>query len=163
MSTIPTHRRIEYARGYLELGMSKEAAAELNTIASSDQNSIAVLRVYVDLFMDTKQWTKVIAAAEPVCKSTPKDEGAWIAWAYALRELQQTKEAQDVLLRAEPLHEKTCDVLHYNLACYACLLGNLKEARRRLTKAIKMDKQWQESALSDTDLETMWSEIREMK
>jgi hypothetical protein len=49
------------------------------------------------------------------------------------------------------------------LACYACLLGDEVEARRRLKAAFKRDEVWKQSALEDTDLEAMWPEIRRMK
>ena len=159
MSSIPLHRRLEYARGYIELGMVNEATNELAAIDSNARSSIEVLRVQVDLYMESKQWDRVVSVAKPVCEAMPQDPSAWIAWAYALRELQQVKEAQDVLLRAEPLHSTTCAVLHYNLACYACLLGNIQEARRRLTSACKMGEEWKAAALEDEDLRALWGDI----
>jgi len=159
MSSIPNHRRLEYARGYIELGLVSEAADELDAITSDARLSTDVLRVRVDLYMASKEWELVIVVAKPVCEASPADEGAWVAWAYALRELQQVTEAQDVLLRAEPLHGKTCGVLHYNLACYACLLGNLKEARRRFAKACKMNPEWKTASLDDDDLRALREDL----
>jgi Flp pilus assembly protein TadD len=139
--------------------MVNEAADELEAIDRDIRLSVEVLRVRVDLHMAAKQWNLVIAVAKPVCEASPKDEGAWIAWAYALREMQRVKEAQEVLLQAEPLHGNTCGVLHYNLACYACLLGNMQEARRRLSIAYKFDEHWSVSALDDEDLRALWDDI----
>jgi hypothetical protein len=48
--------------------------------------------------------------------------------------------------------------LHYNLACYACLLGDMKEARQRLEIACKMDDHFKASAL-DEDLRALWDDI----
>jgi len=159
MPTISIHRRLEYARGYIALGLINEASEELEAITGNARLSTEVLRVRVDLYMEAKQWDLVVDVAKPVCLATPEDEGAWIAWAYALREKQQVKEAQDVLLQAEPMHGKNCAVLHYNLACYACLLGDKKEAKRRLARACKMDAQWKAAALEDEDLRAMWADI----
>jgi hypothetical protein len=50
----------------------------------------------------------------------------------------------------------SCAVLHYNMACYECLLGDIPEARRRLSVACKMGKEWKTGALTDPDLKTMW-------
>jgi Flp pilus assembly protein TadD len=121
--------------------------------------SAGVLRVRVDFYMEAKKWDQVVAVAKSVCATTPKDEGAWIAWAYALREMQQVSEAREVLLKAEPLNGESCSVLHYNLACYYCLLNDLKEARRRFSLACKMDNQWKAAALEDEDLKALWGEI----
>lgn len=156
---IPLHRRLEYARGYIGLGMLKEAAQELAPIDPTAARSPEVVRVYVDYYMESKEWDKVVAVAPVVCEASPEDDGAWIAWAYACRELGQVSEAQAVLRRAEPRHGETCAVLHYNLACYACLLGDMDEARRRLVRAFAMNADWKAEALQDRDLQAMWSEI----
>jgi len=158
-SSITTRRRLEYAKGYIELGMIKEASEELEAISNEARTTVEVQRVHVDLYMEAKRWDQVVNAAKPVCEATPTDDGAWIAWAYALRELQRVKEAQDVLLRAEPLHGATCAVLHYNLACYACLLGQMQEARRRLSLACKMDENSKAAAMEDDDLRALWDDI----
>jgi len=159
LSSIPTRRRIEYAKGYIELGLVNEASDELEAIDGDARMSIEVLRTRVDLYMEAKLWDMVVAVAKPVCEETPKDGGAWIAWAYALRELQRVTEARDILLRAEPLHGKTSSVLQYNLACYACLLGQMQEARRRLSAACKMDARCKAEALDDDDLRALWDDI----
>lgn len=159
---ISTRRRLEYARGYLMLDLLKEAAAELNAIPRDDRKSVDVRRVRLDLEMESKRWNRVILSAQNLSTSLPKDEGVWIAWAFALHELKRTQEAQDVLLRAEPLHGAHCAVLHYNLACYACMLGNLPEARRRLGLAFDMDPQWRTAASDDPDLQALQGEIAKL-
>jgi hypothetical protein len=77
--------------------------------------------------------------------------------------LNRIAEAKAVLLEGEPLHGKQCGVLHYNLACYYCLLGAMAEAKKRLSMACKMDKGWKEAALDDSDLKAMWDDIAAMK
>lgn len=156
--TIPTRRRVEYARGYLELGLFTEAVAELDAIPEHDAAHVEVASCRVDVHMETKDWARVIDAAQIVCSRKPGCERAWIAWAYALRELQRVEEARDVLIRAERLHPR-CGVLHYNLACYYCLLGDQVEAERRLTVAGELDDAWLQSALQDPDLRGMRSRL----
>jgi Flp pilus assembly protein TadD len=158
-SIFSTRRHLEYARGYIALGLVNEASEELAAIDLAARKSVEVLRVCIDLHMESRQWARVVEVAQPVCQAMPTDEGAWIAWAYALRELQRVKEAQAVLLRAEPLHGETCGVLHYNLACYACLLGDIQEARRRLAKAGMMDERWKAAVRDDDDLRALWDDI----
>ena len=98
-----------------------------------------------------------------VSRLAPEDDKGWISHAFALRELEQIEEAQAVLLEAEPHLQKACGLLHYNLACYACLLGNKPEAKRRLATAFKMDKVWKQEALDDPDLKAMRAMITAMK
>jgi hypothetical protein len=45
--------------------------------------------------------------------------------------------------------------LHYNLACYACLLGYLEEADKRLKRAIKLDKRFEDEWDKDPDLKAL--------
>jgi len=160
---ISTRRHLQYATGHLELGMLKEAAAELDAIGQSDQLLPEVISVRIDLHMHAKHWSQVIKFSQELIRLSPSDDKGWISHAFALRELDRIDEAQTVLLEAEPIHGKKCGVLHYNLACYACLLGNKPEAKRRLMIALKMDKSWKQSALEDPDLKAMRSMISAMK
>lgn len=154
-SFIPVRRRLEYARGYLTLGLASEAKAEMARIPVALQEELEVQELWVDVLMELKVWKRVVRMARTVTAKKPESERAWIAWAYALRELQQIEEAQEVLLRAEKLHGRKSGVLHYNLACYACLLGDQDEAERRLERACKLDTSWREAALEDPDLKDL--------
>ena len=156
---ISTRRRLEYASGYIGLGMHQDAAAELGLI---ERNSSEVLRHWVMLYHETKEWVALIKVAEALAGTDPDEEQGWVSWAYALRELDRVKEAQEVLLKAEVLHGKSCAVLHYNLACYACQLGDMEEAIRRLSTACKMHTDFKASALDDPDLQPMWDDIATM-
>lgn len=160
---IPTHRRLEYTSGYLALGLLKEAASELALIEGDAAQSAEVMLLRLDLYHQSKQWAHLAKVAEALARLAPRDEQGWISWAYALRELGRVAAAQTVLLRAEPLHGKTSAVVHYNLACYACLLGNNADAIRRLATACKMDSEFRISALDDPDLKSMRDDIATME
>ena len=157
---IPTQRRLEYASGYLALGMAREAAAELRAIEPADASSTDVLLLWIALFHETKQWSRLATVAKKAARLNPTADQGWISWAYALRELERVEEAQAVLREAEPQLAESCAVLHYNLACYACLLGDKAEARRRLAQAIELDADYRESARTDPDFTAMRDELR---
>ncbi|MFT3781402.1 MAG: hypothetical protein QM790_05240 [Nibricoccus sp.] len=154
-STISTRKHLEYARGYIELGLVADATTELENIEGEERDSLAVRRVWVDLHMEAKRWKQAVELAEQIAPSSPEDEQIWISWAYALRELHKIKEAQDILLRAEKEHGHKNAILHYNLACYACLLGDLITANKRLKRAIKLDKRFEDEWAKDPDLKAM--------
>lgn len=154
-SNISTHKRLDYARGYLALGLVNEATLELNNIEEGDLEAIEVRAVRVELHVAAKQWELVLKTAQPLCEISPENEGAWIAWASALRQLQRVKEAEEVLLKAEPLHGGKSAVLHYNLACYACLQGYHMEAEKHLAKACKMDDRLSQQSIDEPDLQGM--------
>ena len=117
-----------------------------------------MLEVRCELYHAAKHWELLIAVARGLARKAPGNSQGWIMWAFALREQQKVAEARDVLLEAEPHHPK-CGNLHYNLSCYYCLLGDQEEAKRRLRKACKLEKQWKAAALDDPDLKGMWDQI----
>jgi len=154
---ISTSTRLAYAQGYLALGLFKEAQRELAAIAATDRRTLPVRKMRVECCMAAKAWKQVIAWAKPVTEADPAYEPAWIALAYALRELNRVEEAKAALLEAWPHHQRTSGVLHYNLACYECLLGNLADAKRRLARACKIEASWEEAAKSDPDLKGLFA------
>jgi tetratricopeptide (TPR) repeat protein len=159
LAVISTERRIEYALGYIELGMLNEASDELEAVLFDERFTVPVSRARVELHMAAKHWDIVVGYASRVVDSNPEMHDAWIAWAYALRELNRVAEALAVLKRGVLLHGETYAVFHYNLACYHCLLGDLEPARICLRLACKKDAEFKAGAVADPDLRAMWDEL----
>jgi Flp pilus assembly protein TadD len=136
--------------------MSAEVASELDAIAFEDRLASPVLAIRIELHLAKKQWATVISMGQQLTRQNPHEERGWICWAYALRELQRIEEARTVLLEAEPLHGTTSAVLHYNLACYYCLLGDQSAARTRLARACKMEPEFKNGARMDPDLRDLF-------
>lgn len=156
---LSTVRHVKYAQGYAELGLFREADAELAAIDPHDTRLPEVINAHVTVTWEAKRWEPLIEHAHHLARREPKEERGWIAWAYALRELGRIGEAKSVLLEAEPLHGDSSAVLHYNLACYHCLLGELEEARMRLHTAFRMHAPFKADAPKDRDLEALWGEL----
>ena len=156
MPSLPraTVRRLSHASGYLGLGLYAEAAGELQGIREEDRLTGDFLAVQSDLLLATGQWQQLVTVSEEFVLRRCTEPTPWINWAYALRELEQVSQAKAILLQAETIHPDV-DVLHYNLACYHCLLGEMKEAKQRLQKACQLDRGWKEAAASDPDLKAL--------
>jgi len=157
---IPTRKHLDYALGYIELGLFPEAREELSRITAADRKLPAVLAVLLELAMAEETWTAVITLAPQVADTDPSNERPWIAWAYALRERRQIAEARDVLLRGAGLISEPSVLVDYNLACYFCLLGDLPEARRRLALVFARDPHWKKDARQDSDLAALYGQIK---
>lgn len=95
--------------------------------------------------------------ARELAQRDPSYEKGWIDRAYALREMERVPAAKAVLLEAEPIHGKESGVLHYNLACYHCLLGEFEETKTRLHRACQLSEEFKTSALEDPDLKALWA------
>lgn len=79
-----------------------------------------------------------------------------MTWAYATRRAESLTAAEKILLEAERLHPAE-PTIQFNLGCYACQRGALAEARRRVARAIALDKKFIGAAASDPDLEPLRS------
>jgi tetratricopeptide (TPR) repeat protein len=159
---IPTTHRLEYAKGYLALGLLPEAAEELAAIGPDDRQTADVLEVRTALHMETKQWALAAALAARLTTVRPGDPQSWISWAFATRRYKGIAAAEPILIEAEQRFGHSCALIHYNLACYRCQSGDLKEAARRLGVALRLDPNWRSIALGDTDLEPLWPQIRQL-
>lgn len=148
---IRTSTRLQYANGYLDLGMVKEAEEELAAINAEDKDDLDVLRMLNRLHLIGGNWYQLEVVAETLAERRPEDPFGWVNWAYALRELDRNAEAKDVALEALTLHPKEA-VIWYNLACYCALLGELKDAASYLREAILIDNSFEEEANTDPDL-----------
>jgi Flp pilus assembly protein TadD len=79
------------------------------------------------------------AVASHLVKVDPETAGWWISLAYALRRTESVEKAEAVLLRAQMLHPEGA-MIAFNLACYASVTRRMEEAKQRLRRAIKLDK-----------------------
>ena len=156
----PDLHHLNAAEGWLGLGNLIEAQAELGRVAPAFAAHPEVLRVKYHLYERTRNWEAAADVAQTLCRLAPQSPFGWIHLAYALHELRRTQEAYHVLI---PVVERFPEeyVIRYNLACYACRMGNLEEARGWLKKAIGLVgvDTIKAMACSDLDLETLWSEI----
>jgi predicted Zn-dependent protease len=148
---MPTHRRLSYAQGYLELGMLQEAAAELDQIPAPACDSSQVLALRLALLQEQKNWNALRLAAEYFVRREPQEAGGWITWAYATRRDQSLTAAEKILREAELAHPDEATI-QFNLGCYACQRGDLKEARRRVNRSIALEKSFRSLAATDPDL-----------
>ena len=158
--------RISHVRGYLELGMVKEARAELDAIPEPDALRPEVIALRVGLLQATEKWRPLRKLAGELATRDPEDAGWWIIWAYAARRAASVKAAEKILLDAERIHPKDATI-QFNLGCYACLLGDLTTAKARIVHAITLDRQFLRSAADDPDLQPLrdaepgWMDVAE--
>jgi lipopolysaccharide biosynthesis regulator YciM len=163
-SGISVEKRIAYAMGYLELGLINQASDELESIEGEARLTIQVMLARIELYMAAKDWELLVAVAKGVARADPKQEQAWISWAYGQRRHTSLADAKPVLLEAEQHIGETCAMLYYNLACYECQLGDIEAAKVRLRRARKIGgNEFRALALDDEDLKPMWAQIAAMK
>ena len=138
------------AQGWLELGNWTEALAELEQIGPEWREHPDVLQVRWQVAVKAERWPEALAVAESLCRTAPDSPFGWIHRSYCLHELHRTQEAWDALF---PLAERFPRewLISYNLACYACQLGNLEEAKSWLARAVKLGDRTEIERLAEQD------------
>jgi len=101
--------------------------------------------------------------ARAIGRRLPEHPWGHFHLAFALHELKRTTEAYQTL-RAVVDQFPADWLMRFNLACYACQLGNLEEAMAWLAKAVTLaDRESiRDMALQDQDLQPLWAKIREL-
>ena len=109
-----------------------------------------------------KQWEHGLEIANILAAKIPRDSCGSIRAAYALQQLGRTQAAHDLLSLVLEQFPKD-QVITYNLACYCCQLGKLKEAIAYVERAIDLaGNDIRQRALDDPALEPLWAKIIEI-
>jgi len=152
---------LQAADGWLGLGNWREAELELAQIDPGFKIHPLVLEIQYQILGAAQRWEEAAAVAKLFQKRQPAEPWGYFHLAYALHELKKTKAAYAAL---HPVLARFPDnwLMRYNLACYACQLGNADEAMDWLEQAAALAgrKQVRPMALEDKDLEPLWKRIR---
>lgn len=152
----PDTHYVNAAIGWLELGNPLEARQELRGISSAALHLPEVLDVRWQICAAELDWAGALATAREIVRRAPHLANGWVNQSYSLHELKRTREAWEEL---RPLVKKFPDnsTIPYNLACYACQLGDLPSAREWLHRAaeIRGKDEIKKMALADTDLDPL--------
>ena len=159
----PDSHYLNGAVGWCELGNFAEARAELHRISAPNRDHPHVLAEEWRIYATEKHWLPALEVARRLIEVAPDIPAGWINQSYSLHELKLTQEARNQLA---PVAEKfpVVSTIPYNLACYACQLGNLEEARQWLARTIQIrgKEEIKQMALADPDLQPMWDEIKKL-
>ena len=154
----PFDRLLQAAQGYLELGLPREAAAELDEIEPAQSADWRVRVLRVDAYQKLGEWARLETVARQLCEQRP-DEAQWlISLAYAVRRTRSVAAACSVLAEAVERFPSE-PIIHFNLACYEAQLGRLDLARSRLAEAVRLEPACRQMALAEPDLAALHDEL----
>ncbi len=163
----PDSLHLRAAEGWLGLGDPESASTELEKIQAEFQSHPEVLATRYCVYAATKEWDACVEIARKLVELEPKQSFGWVNRSYAIRRAPggSVQAAYDAL---RPAADRLDDLeqVTFNLACYACQLGRLEEARDWLAKAMAAAartgrlKRRRREALEDSDLQPLWNEIR---
>ena len=152
--TIDPHflqRRLLAASGFAELSLFQEAVQELEELPEVSKELPTVLVVWLEIYQHWQKWSEAESVAFRLLEMEPGEPGWPIALAYAIRRARGLVFAKEILLQAGEKFPD-CGTIQFNLACYAAQLGQLDEARQRLSRAVQLDQEFASMAKTDADL-----------
>jgi len=141
--------------GYIDLGMFEDAWEELENLPPELRSNGPVLELRISIYQGMGKWEAARMLAESLAKRCPENPQWWISWAYSLRREKSVKHARAVLLEAAAHHPNLAQI-PYNLACYACVEGNVKATAKLLERAFAMEPELRKTAALDPDLTPMF-------
>lgn len=158
LKNMTVERALLAAQGYIELGLYEDAAAELDRLPPPLAELEPVLELKASALMAARKWEAACAACARLRRCCPESTTGFLHGAFCLHELGRTAEARELLLSGpETLHQEP--TYHYNLGCYAAVLGNKEEALRHLERSFAMNEKFREIARRDPDLQSLRGEL----
>lgn len=158
----PDSHHLRAALGWLELANTREAHDELEKIASHNRVHPEVLKVRWEVFARDQKWEACLDIAKAIIDGEPDKPIGWLHRSYSLRRVPRggLEAAFDALLPAVGRFPRN-SLIPYNLACYACQLGQLQDAWQWLKRATEIggSDKIKRMALSDADLSPLWKKI----
>jgi len=166
---VPTARVIvRRAGGYLELGellldgetaappssqrLLRRALAELSQLDEADRTDAAAALLEGEALRALGEWEAALPPLSRAARATPARLEAWLGIGWCLKRLDRLPDAIDALaegLGAFPGQP----VLHYNLACYHSLAGNVPAAIDNLARAIAIDDRFRDLTGQERDFD----------
>ena len=151
-----TQRALDAADGYLFLGLTEEALAEVENVSTDEQETPSVLLARIRVLLHLRHWKEAEALSERGLALHPEVDEFTVQRVFVLHQLEKGEEAFKVLLAAPEWIRRT-GILHYNLACYEARLGDLQTARRCIDAAIEINGAMKKNARTDPDLAALWN------
>lgn len=152
-------KALQAALGYFELGMIAEANSEIESLPPEEKTRTEVLEMRLEIYREAKSWALMEVVARELLRRTPEHPKTWVDAAIAVRRTDSVQAAKELLEAAEAMFPENATI-QFNLGCYACLLGDIEEAKRRVKRAIELDAKFKLLALDDPDLEPLWDTFK---
>ena len=158
----PDSMHLSSATGWIQLGNTAEALADLEKISETHRAHFEVLHLEWHIHAQKKDWDRCVELGGYMVERHPTNPAGWINQANALFYLKRGHDAFQML---EPVaeHFPENEAIPYNLACYACQFGDLELALDwyRVAEKVGEPEKIQEVALMDPDMELLWEQIRD--
>ena len=131
-------KHVEYASGYLDLGMYDDAVREADIALTLSPNLSAAIKIKSDALWQANRLSEAEPFFARLAELNPRDPGIWINLAYIRRRTQSLDAAVDTLQHAFEVDPRDA-LAHYNMACYRAVQRRPDEAIELLRNAFHLD------------------------
>lgn len=154
----PYFHHVSAAEGWIGLGDYVEAADEIGNIPELLRAHPTVLLVLSQIYAYGQNWQACLDIGEALIDFNPELPERWLVCSSMMAKLGRPSAALAKLLQVIEKFPKDWRI-RYFLACYACKLGLLKEARVWLGESFTLGDaaSIKLMALDDPELEPIWS------
>lgn len=149
-----TERRLDAARGYLELSMPDQALEELDEIADPEHFAFDWHLLRGEAFRDRKDYRAAIKAYHHAQSARPDELAVFMGLAWCYKRTGQLSKSIEMMHQAYLAHRDQAIVL-YNLSCYYSLAGNKDQALSWLGRALRMSSDLRELIDQESDFDSL--------
>jgi len=140
------------AEGYLDLGLFDLAEERLCKATKSQHWPYESQMLMGRFFRDQSRFGEGVPCFERALVVKPGDVAATVGLGWCLKRSGRVDAAARAYEAALKINDED-SLLHYNLACYLSLLGQITPAISELTKAIKLDTHYRKLAQEESDFD----------
>ena len=145
------NRVLQSAIGYHELGMPEEALRELRTVDPARRGELPTLELRAVLLVQLGHWEEAAGTHAELCHADGSCAERFIAWGCCLFELGRITDCRDALLAA-PASARGHSLWNFHLACYQTILGESRDARASLRRALELEPRLSTMAARNSNL-----------
>lgn len=147
-------RKLAAAEGYLDLDLPQRAIAILEARPAWGPFQFEANLLMGEALRQLGRFREALAPLERASALRPGHIGAAIALGWCYKRTHRLAQAIDALERAERAHPDE-PILHYNLACYWSLAGNIERALAELSLSLDLDEGLRERIAAETDFDAL--------
>jgi len=144
-------KHLEYASGYLDLGMYDDAVQEADLALALTPNLSPAIAIKSTALWQANRLTEAEPFVARLAELNPRDAGIWINLAYIRRRTRSLDAAIDTLQHAFEVNPQD-PLAHYNMACYRAVQHRPDEAIELLRNAFHLDPKLRVLAKVEPDL-----------
>ena len=145
------------AEGYLELGMPHHALDTLARLGDPENFNSHALYLWGDALQTLGRFAEALIPLSRAAKIIPDNIHIWLAMGWCHKRTGDIDLAIDALEEALAVDPAEA-IIHYNLSCYLCLVGDRTRALYHLGKALAIDPEYREMIESERDFDSMRSD-----